>query len=105
MPSSQPGQILSGLQGGYFSAVETSSYISRLLGADDRKQANHVAVNCTLYSSLCSGIITTIIVIEVFVDQYPACAQLQRKPFCHMQGEYTIIFALEFRYDYKALRQ
>ena len=83
------GQILSGL--GLLFGGGASSYISRLLGADDRKQANHVA-STALYSSLCIGIITTII-IEVFMNNILLVLGATETILPYAR-EYTIIFAL-----------
>lgn len=69
------GQILSGL--GLLFGGGASSYISRLLGAGERKQANHVA-STALYSSLAIGVIATL-VIEIIIY----CLHLgQQKRFC-----------------------
>lgn len=83
------GQILSGL--GLLFGGGASSYISRLLGAGDRKQANHVA-STALYSSLCIGIITTVI-IEVFMNNILLVLGATETILPYAR-EYTIIFAL-----------
>ncbi len=83
------GQILSGL--GLLFGGGASSYISRLLGANDRKQANHVA-STALYSSLCIGIIATII-IEVFMNNILLVLGATETILPYAR-EYTIIFAL-----------
>ena len=83
------GQILSGL--GLLFGGGASSYISRLLGAGDRKQANHVA-STALYSSLAIGVIATL-VIEIFMRNI-LLALGATETILPFAVEYTSIFAL-----------
>lgn len=83
------GQILSGL--GLLFGGGASSYISRLLGAGDRKQANHVA-STALYSSLAIGVIATL-VIEIFMRNI-LLALGATETILPFAVEYLSIFAL-----------
>lgn len=83
------GQILSGL--GLLFGGGASSYISRLLGAGDRKQANHVA-STALYSSLAIGVIATL-VIEIFMRNI-LLALGATETILPFAVEYSSIFAL-----------